>query len=99
MNALKKLSQVKPNKPYHGFSKLDIGFYRIECFRVVKNKFGKKSEGSAKSILAELKNEVVFLPQYFWDKIDEEDINELNLSITAGEEIYLHFGGRNEESK
>lgn len=96
MNALKKLREVQPNKPYHGFAKLDNGFFRIHSFKIVNNKFGKKKDGSGRSILVELKEEVLFLPQYFLQKLTPDDITELNTSIDDGEEIWLYFGGRHE---
>lgn len=99
MDVLKKLENVRPNKPYHGFNKLSHGFHQIETFRVVKNKFGKKNDGSNKSILIELSNEVLFLPQYFWGKLTEEDLKSLNSSIESGEHVYIYFGGKHEETK
>lgn len=99
MNALKKLENVKPHKPYHGFGKLQNGVHKIECFRVVKNKFSKKGEGSSKSILIELEEQVLFLPQYFWDKINENDIRDLNSGIDSNQYVYLFFEGKNEETK
>lgn len=96
MNALKKLQHLNPNKPYHGFAKLAIGYHEIRCFRSVKNKFGKKGT-SGKSILVELADQILFLPQYFWQKLNENDLQELNTSIEEGEYIYLYFGGKQEE--
>lgn len=91
MNVLKKLDEVRCGKPYHGFGKLAVGFYQIECFRMVKNKFVKKGETNKKSILIELADQILFLPQYFSQKLKESDINELN---DSDDEIYLHFGGQ-----
>lgn len=99
MNALKKLQEVAPNKPYLGFAKLSLGFHQIFNFRSVKNKFGKKGEGSAKSIMVELDEQVLFLPQYFSQKINEEDMSELNAGIEKNESVYIYFGGRDEKSK
>lgn len=99
MNALKKLEELKPNKPYHGFAKLSVGFHQIERFRIVKNKFFKKGDDSNKSILVELKDEVLFLPQYFWQKLNDEDICELNSSININDNVYLYFGGKDEKSE
>lgn len=96
MNALRKLENVQGNKPYHGFAKLTIGNHLVEGFRYVKNKFAKKGEGNAKSILCELKDQIVFLPQFFSQTLKETDIDELNESRGA---IYLYFGGRQEGSK
>lgn len=96
MNVLKKLQDLQPSKPYYGFAKLTVGYHKINVFRVVKNKFGNKGEKTGKSILVELKNEVIFLPQYFLGKINEEDIKELN---SCDENMYLYFGGRSEQSR
>lgn len=52
---------------------------------------------NTKSLLVELRDEVVFLPQYFLNKLDEEDIAELN--STGGETLYLYFGGRREHNQ
>lgn len=96
MSALKKLEEVVPNKAYLGFAKLAIGYHKIISFRSTKNKFGKKGE---KSILVEIDDQVLFLPQHFSAKINEDDIRELNSSIEKNETIYLHFGGRDEKTK
>lgn len=96
MNALKKLKQIKVNKPYYGFTKLPVGYHKIVDLRVVKSKFGKKNNDNeaATSILAELENEVLFLPQYF-NKLNTADIDELNL---LGD-LYIYFGGQQEKSR
>lgn len=94
MQALKKLATE--NKPYKGFSKLAIGYHPIFNFRTIKNKFAKKGD-STKTILVELESEVVFLPGYFWQKINEKDMVELNALIESGGFVYLYFGGKQEE--
>lgn len=99
MDVLKRLQEVKPNKPYNGFAKLCMGFHLITNFRFVKNKFGKKSDGSNKSILVELKDEVLFLPQYFCQNLSTEDIQELNSSIESNKNVYLYFEGKQESNK
>lgn len=96
MNALKKLEEVVPNKAYLGFAKLAIGYHKILCFRSAKNKFGKKGE---KSILIELDDQVLFLPQHFSTKINDDDIRELNASIEKNSAVYVYFGGRDEKTK
>lgn len=99
MDALKKLSEISA-KPYIGFSKLRHGYHKIKNFRTVKNKFYKKSEGGhSKTILVELKNEVLFLPQYFWDRINETDLDNLNARIRSKKKVYLDFAGKNDETK
>lgn len=98
MNALKKLQDVTPSKPYLGFPKLNIGYHQIHNFRSVKNKFGKKADGNKRSVLIELDDQVLFLPQHFSQKITEDDILELNDSIDSAP-LYLYFGGSEENSK
>lgn len=96
MNALAKLRKVGESKPYKGFSKLDIGYHKIECFRFVSNKFANQNSSDEKSILVELEEEVVFLPQYFMKALNKDDINDLN----SDDEIhYLYFGGKREANK
>lgn len=92
MSALQKLQQVAETKPYNGFSKLPIGHHEIIGFRLIKNKFAKKDE-CKKTILVELKDQIVFLPKHFSTNIEEVDITNLN---SDGEMKYLFFGGRRE---
>lgn len=93
-NAISKIQMVGTSKPYHGFSKLSKGYHEITRFRLVKSKYSKNSEsdesGSGKSILVELRREILFLPQYFMQNLTESDIIELN---SADEVQYLYFGG------
>lgn len=98
-SVIKKLQLVGASKPYRGFAHLSMGYHEIVGFRVVKNKFNetKQDDKRSKSILVELQNEVVFLPQYFLDKIDEDDIAELNSADT--ENMFLYFGGRRNGKK
>lgn len=98
MNALKKLKELS-GKQYLGFAKLTEGYHLIKAFRVVKNKFGKKSEGSGHSIMVEINDQVLFLPQYFRTILSDADVKELNSSIEENEKVYLFFGGRIEDSK
>lgn len=86
------------NKPYRGFSKLAVGYHEIVNFRTVKNRFAKKGD-CVKTISVELEIEVVFLPSYFWQKINEKDMVELNTMINSGSKIYLYFGGKQEEGE
>lgn len=98
MQALKKLAQSVGSKPYNGFTKLSNGYHKIFAFRAVKNKFAKKGD-SAKTILVELEKEVVFLPGYFWQKINEKDLADLNVLIEKGGEVFLYFGGKQKETE
>lgn len=91
MNVLKKLETVAQNKPYYGFAKLTLGYHEVFNFRIVKNKFGKKND---KSILVELSDEIIFLPQHFSEKLNDQDLRELNTCIENGTKVYLNFGGR-----
>lgn len=99
MNVFQKLESSQPTKPYFGFGKLKIGYHLAQQFRLVKNKFGKKTDGSDKSILVELKDQVIFLPQYFKQKLDDGDLRELNTFIENKEKVYIYFGGRVDETK
>lgn len=99
MNALKKLQNVTPDKPYNGFAKLSKGIHQVMGFRFVKNKFGKKGDGSNKSILVELEDQVLFLPQYLSKKLNEEELNDLNSCIEKHMNFYLFFGGKSETNK
>lgn len=100
MEALKKLATLKENKPYHGFPKLAVGYHNILNLRTVKNKFSKKGEPT-KTILVELEKEFIFLPSYFWQKVNEKDMTDLNALIESGYNtiIYLYFGGWQEEGE
>lgn len=91
-NAISKIQMVGTNKPYHGFSKLSKGYHEITRFRLVKSKYSKNSESDeSRSILVELRREILFLPQYFMEDLTESDIIELN---SADEVQYLYFGGQ-----
>lgn len=88
-NPLAKIKNI--SKPYKGFTNLKIGYHRIDQFRLVKNKFSE----SEKSLLIELANEVVYMPQYYANCIEESDIPDLN----GDERSYLYFGGRRAHNK
>lgn len=83
MNVLKKLNQIESNKPYNGLPKLALGYHEVDCFRVSNGKFGR-------SVVAELEKEIIFLPQFISEKLNEKDIEELN---DCEEPLYIHFGG------
>lgn len=93
MSALQKIKSIG-NKPYNGFSKLPHGYHKIVGFKLTKNKYAADDDqGNKKSILVELKNEILFLPQYFTESISEDDINDIN---SSNEILYLYFGGKRE---
>lgn len=49
--AFNKLQEVGSAKPYHGFTKLALGYHEIVCFRMVENKFKKqKIENSEETV-------------------------------------------------
>lgn len=96
MEALKKLGN-EHEKPYRGFTKLAFGYHEIVNFRTVKNKYAKSESDPKKTIVVELEKEVLFLPSYFWQKIDDTDIVDLNTLIGEGGKVYLYFGGRQKE--
>lgn len=98
MSAIAKLRSIGgSSKSYNGFTRLSIGYHKIESFRLVKNKHAKKnSDDNQKSILVELEKEVLFLPQYFMNVLDQDDLSNLN---SADEINYLYFGGKRENNK
>lgn len=99
MSAFKLLQacQSRDVKPYKGFSNLSVGFHEIFNFRLVNNKmYNKKKDKSAKRvILIELKDEVLFLPEYYAVDFDDDakKVDELN---TDGVKKFLHFLGKRE---
>lgn len=95
MDIVKKLQEAKP-KPYYGFAQLSLGFHEIISFRAVKNKFAKRGEKATKTIVAELQKEILFLPQYFSERLTEDDIDNLN---SCDDKVYLYFEGQNEKTK
>lgn len=96
MDVLEQLDNVKP---YNGFVKLAIGYHSIERFRDVKNRFVKNEGVPGRTILVELKNEVVFLPQYWSEKIALLGIDKLNEQLENKREIFLYFGGKYGDTK
>lgn len=95
MSAFDKLKENSESKPYNGFNKLTLGFHEIHCFRLVANKFAPK-DVNEKTLLVELANEVLFLPQHFAKNFTEEDIININ---SDSEMKFLFFGGRREHNK
>lgn len=89
MNVLKKLNKVEVSKPYHGFTKLSKGYHEIVGFRESVGKFGR-------SVIAELKSEIIFLPQYIAGKLNDKDIEDLNAFDGS---MFLYFGGRHEKNR
>lgn len=83
MNVLEKLNRVESGKPYHGLPNLSHGYHKIYDFRESIGKYGR-------SVIAELKDQVIFLPQFISGKLNDEDITALNKSL---EQLYLYFGG------
>lgn len=91
--------EFESSKPYHGFKELTRGKHRIIRFKIVRNKFAKEgleADGSASSqwsVMAELENEVLFLPQHLARKFNNsaETVRAVNES---GITFYLYFGGR-----
>lgn len=63
-------------KPYYGFSNLAPGHYEVECFRFVKNRFYKpdvENPDVPRSLMVELKDQVLFLPSRFAKRLDNDD--------------------------
>lgn len=91
-SAFDLLQTVCEQKEYKGFKFLDIGYHEIIKFRFVKNKFADSNGESNRTLLVELKDEVLFLPQYFADIFNDDDskIEQLN---NDGIKKFLYFGG------
>lgn len=89
MNVLKKLNSANFDKPYHGLPKLKRGYHEIYSFRESTGRYGR-------GVIAELKDEIIFLPQYMVEKLDEEDIRGLN---DSPEKLFLFFNGRHPTKK
>lgn len=84
------------SKPYFGFSRLAIGYHEIIKFRFVMNKMYRadaEKPGLKRTILVELADQVLFLPEYFARKFEDDDdkITELN---SDGIKKYMFFGGK-----
>lgn len=95
MSVFEKLKELSPDKPYIGFTHLSIGYHRALSFRKIKSKFEKKDDNGEplKSILVELRNQVLFLPRYFLGVLNDADIDELNANIENKKPVYIYFGG------
>lgn len=81
-------------KPYLGFKNLKIGNHEIISFKLIKNKFYRGgSDVAKKTLIAELENEIVFLPSYISDRIgySAERVAEINLEPIKK---YLVFNGK-----
>lgn len=90
-------SNNNSEKPYLGFSKLTPGNYEIKSFRLVQNKMYKKNRsGSCKqTVMVELEDQVLFLPEYFATNMQNRNdlIEELNTNDIKN---FLMFGGKRE---
>lgn len=90
------LSLFPSAKPYRGFANLPEGNHEIHHFRWVKNKH-YRSDAEKKSLervlLVELKDEILFLPEYFAKNFDNSDelIDQLN---NDGVKKFLAFNGK-----
>lgn len=91
--------EFENSKPYHGFKELARGMHKIIRFKLVKNKFAKseaEAGGSANppaSVIVELKNEVLFLPQHLARKFNN-DPNIISQINESGITFYLYFAGK-----
>lgn len=88
-------NQYEDSKAYNGFAKLSIGHHEVKKFRLVRNKwFNLEVEGSLQRILlAELENEIVFLPSYMAVKFNNDD-DKVEALNNDGVKRFLYFGGR-----
>lgn len=101
MSHLKKKfrPEFESSKPYHGFKELAHGKHRIVRFKLVKNRFAKneaEADGTTSSpwsVMVELEDEVLFLPQHLARKFSNnaDTVREIN---ECGITFYLYFGGK-----
>lgn len=94
MDLLKSATNLNEQKPYIGFAKLAIGNYEVIQFRLVKNKLynvNSAKPGLKRSLLVELKDQVLFLPEYFGKLFNDDDAKVAELN--KGPKKYLYFGG------
>lgn len=70
--------------PHYGWPKLKEGYHEIFSFNDVNGRYGRE-------ISVDLKYEKIYPPQYMGEKLDEEDVRELN---DSSEKLFLFFGGR-----
>lgn len=102
MDLLKKATNFKQaaKKPYIGFSKLPFGNHEVFNFRFVKNKLynvNAKKPGLERVILAELEDQVLFLPEYFARVFENDDAKLAELN--KGAKKYMYFGGKRSNEK
>lgn len=92
--------EFESSKPYRGFKELAHGRHKIIRFKLVRNKFAAdaESEGSSStsspiSVMVELEDEVLFLPQHLGRKFNNnpETVRQINES---GITFYLYFAGK-----
>lgn len=96
---LAKVSQF--TKPYLGFKRLRIGNHEIVNFKLVNNKMYKPDAENPKPkrvLMVELKDQVLFMPDYITRVMGESDekVAELN---SDGRKKYMFFGGNRESNK
>lgn len=94
MSVFEKLQEISASKPYLGFTQLSLGYHRVVNFRKVKNKFENLDGQSAMTVVVELRDEILYLPKYFAEKLTDTNIAELNENIDQNKSVYLYFGGR-----
>lgn len=92
MSVFDKLREITANKPYQGFTQLSIGYHRAVHFRKAKNKF-ENSDGQL-AVIVELRDQILYLPRYFSEKLTDANITELNDNIDDNKNVYLYFGGK-----
>lgn len=98
MNAVSLLNSVVfSGKPYYGFSTLPHGNYKIEKIKVVSNKHYKANDRRSfqQSLMVEIADQVLFLPNYFTASFVGEDglvVDEKIAEVNASN-LFMYFGG------
>lgn len=83
-------------KPYKGFRKLNKGYHEVELFKIVDNmrfKDDDEKSGPKKCLIAELSDQILYLPEYFAREFMDhpERLRELN---NEKEKTFLYFAGK-----
>lgn len=89
------VNPFQAEKPYLGFKRLQIGDYEIFEFRFVKNRYAlTQPDAPPRTVLVELADQVLFLPDYLSHRLKDNDaiIDRLNSDDVKR---FLCFGGKN----
>lgn len=83
------------SKPYRGFESLPIGNHEVISFKLIRNRYYNPEilNSMRRVLLAELHDQVLFLPAYMAFNFNDDD-NLVNALNNDGIKRYLCFEGR-----